>query len=131
MTTITRSGVFAGRKAYLKEPRIGSSLCVTDFLSVRDRRIAQVDESPRTHEIELEILRAARRRRHQGEILGPLERFAYSLISAAALTVVLVGIVSLGDSSRRAAGLAPSAQAVKEVLSAYTSQSDADQTRPN
>jgi hypothetical protein len=128
MTTITRSGVFAGRKAYLKEPRIGSSLCVTDFLSVRDRRITQVDES---HEIELAALRAASQRRNRGEVLGPLERFAYSLISAAALTVVLVGILSLGDSSRRAAGLGPSAQTANEVLSAYTSQIGADQTRPN
>jgi hypothetical protein len=127
MTTITRSGVFAGRKTYLKEPRIGSSLCVTDFLSVRDRRIAQVDES---REIELAVLRAASQRRNRGEVLGPLERFAYSLVSAAALTVVLVGIVSLGD-SRKSAGLDPSTQAAKEVLSAYTNQSVADQTRPN
>ena len=88
MTTITRSGVFEGRKAYLKEPRIGSSLCVTDFLSVRDRRIAQIDESPRARENELAMLRAASQRRNRAEVLGPLERFAYSLISAAALTVV-------------------------------------------
>jgi hypothetical protein len=127
MTTITRSGVFAGRKAYLKEPRIGSSLCVTDFLSVRDRRITQIDES---RDIELAVLRAASRRKNQGEVLGPLERFAYSLISAAALTVVLVGIVSLGD-SRKSAGFDPSAQTANQVLSGYTSQSDADQTRPN
>jgi hypothetical protein len=131
MTTITRSGVFEGRKAYLKEPRIGSSLCVTDFLSVRDRRIAQVDDSPRAREIELAMLRAASQRRNRAEVLGPLERFAYSLISAAALTVVLVGIVSLGDSSRKGAGFVPSAQAANEVLSAYTSQSDAVRTRPN
>jgi hypothetical protein len=129
MTTITRSGVFAGRKAYLKEPRIGSSLCVTDLLSTRDRGITRTDESPRAREIELAILRAASQRRNRAEVLGPLERFAYSLISAAALTVVLVGIVSLGDSSRRAAD--PSAQATNELISTHTSQSDADQTRPN
>src|SRR6202023_3241961 len=100
MTSVSRSGVFIGRKAHWKEPRVGSSLCVTDFLSTRGRRVAGAYDTNHQLDSEYEIIRrSAAERRRRAEILGPGERFAYSLISAAALTVVLMGILALGNSS--------------------------------
>ena len=135
MTSVSRSGVFVGRKAHWKEPRVGSSLCVTDFLSARGRRVAEADDNNHQLDVEFEILRrSAAERRRQTEILGPVERFAYSLISAAALTVVLMGVLALGNSSRQA-GVGQSIKFGHEIIStaAETSagESDARQTRPN
>jgi hypothetical protein len=135
MTSVSRSGVFIGRKAHWKEPRVGSSLCATDFLSTRGRRVAEADETNHQLDAEYEIIRrSAAERRHRAEILGPVERFAYSLISAAALTVVLMGILALGNSSRRA-GAGQSIQFGHEIIGTaaetYAGESDARQTRPN
>jgi hypothetical protein len=131
MTSVSRSGVFVGRKAHWKEPRVGSSLSVIDFLPARGRRTGADD----VHhlDIEFEVRRSAVARRRQAEVLGPIERFAYSLISAAALTVVLMGVVSLADS--RQTDLGRSNQVSNEFSRAadenFGGQSDADQTRPN
>jgi len=129
MTSVSRSGVFVGRKAYWKEPRVGSSLSVIDFLPARGRRADDVHHLG----IECEVRRAAVARRHQAEVLGPIERFAYSLISASALTVVLIGVLSLADS--RQTDLGRSNQLRTEFSRAadenFGGQSDADQTRPN
>jgi hypothetical protein len=134
MTSVSRSGVFVGRKAHWKEPRAGSSLCVPDFLPTRGRRAGEPDEDLHHLDIEFEIRRSAAARRNQAEVLGPIERFAYSLISAAALTVVLMGVLSLGESKQT--GLESSGQ-VRNAVSRvggdqnFGGQSDADQTRPN
>ena len=135
MTSVSRSGVFIGRKAHWKEPRVGSSLCVTDFLSTRGRRVPEADDNNHQLDIEFEIIRrSAAERRRQTETLGPVERFAYSLISASALTVVLMGIVALGNSSRQA-GVGQSIQFSHEIIGTaagtYAGESDARQTRPN
>ena len=132
MTSVSRSGVLVGRRAYWKEPRAGSSLCVTDFLPTRSRGVGEPADDLRLLDIEFEVRRAAARR-NKAEVLGPIERFVYSLISAAALTVVLMGVLSLGES--RQPGLESSGQ-VRNVLSQagdqnFGGQSDADQTRPN
>jgi hypothetical protein len=133
MTSVSRSGVLVGRRAYWKEPRAGSSLCVADFLPARGRRAGEPADGLRLLDIEFEIRRSAAARRNKAEVLGPIERFVYSLISAAALTVVLMGVLSLGES--RQTGLESSGQ-VRNVLSRsgdqnFGGQSDADQTRPN
>jgi hypothetical protein len=135
MTSVSRSGVFIGRKAYWKEPRVGSSLSITDFLSARGCRAAESDDHNHQLDIEFEIIRrSAAERRRQTETLGPVERFAYSLISASALTVVLMGIVALGNSSRQA-GVGQSIQFSHEIIGTaagtYAGESDARQTRPN
>jgi hypothetical protein len=134
MTSVSRSGIFLGRKAHWKEPRVGSSLCVADFLPTRGRRVAEPGDANHQLEIEFEIRRSAAERRHRAEILGPVERFAYSLISAAALTVVLMGVLSLGNSSRQA-GAGQSIQFGHEINGAaaqtYAGEFDARQTRPN
>jgi hypothetical protein len=132
MTSVSRSGVLVGRRAYWKEPRAGLSLCVTDFLPTRSRGVGEPADDLRLLDIEFEVRRAAARR-NKAEVLGPIERFVYSLISAAALTVVLMGVLSLGES--RQTGLERSGQ-VRNVLSRagdqnFGGQSDADQTRPN
>src|SRR5580704_4800304 len=44
-TATTRSGLFVGRKAHWKEPRVGSSLCVTDFVSRRDHRVTEPEKN--------------------------------------------------------------------------------------
>jgi len=133
MTSVSRSGVLVSRKAHWKEPRAGLSLCVTDFLPRRCRRTGEPAENIHQLDIEFEVRRAAAARRRETQVLGPIERFAYSLISAAALTVVLMGILSLGESKQT--GL----EGRGEVRNAYShagdqnfgGQSDADQTRPN
>ena len=133
MTSVSRSGVFVGRKAHWKEPRVGSSLCVTDFLPTRGRRSGEPAENVHRLDIEFEVRRAAAARRRQAEVLGPIERFVYSIISAAALTVVLMGVLSLGES--RQTGLESSRQVRNEFSRPagqnFGGQFDADQTRPN
>jgi hypothetical protein len=132
MTSVSRSGVFVGRKAHWKEPRAGSSLCVTDFLPTRGRRTGESADNLYPLEFECEIRRAAARR-NKAQVLGPIERFVYSLISAAALTVVLLGVLSLAESKQT--GLQGSAQVRNELSGTadqnFGGQSDADQTRPN
>ncbi|HYZ75640.1 MAG TPA: hypothetical protein VE641_21360 [Chthoniobacterales bacterium] len=133
MTSVSRSGVLVGRRAHWKEPRAGSSLRVTDFLPRRGRRAGEPGDNHHQLDIELEIRRAAAVRRHQAQVLGPIERFVYSLISAAALTVVLMGVLSLGESRQT------SSEGPGQVRNAFThtgdqnfdGQSDADETRPN
>ena len=133
MTSVSRSGIFVGRKVHWKEPRVGSSLCVADFLPARGRRSGEPADHIHQLDIEFEVRRAAAARRRQAEVLGPIERFVYSLISAAALTVVLIGVLSLRESKQT--GLGDSAQVRYEVSHAagsnFGEQSDADQTRPN
>jgi len=133
MTSVSRSGVLVSRKAHWKEPRAGSSLCVTDFLPKRGRRVGEPAENRHQLDIELEIRRAAAARRHQAEVLGPIERFVYSLISAAALTVVLMGVLSLAES--RQTDLEGPGQVRNAFSHAgdqnFGGQSDADETRPN
>jgi len=133
MTSVSRSGVFVGRKAHWKEPRAGSSLCVTDFLPRRGRGAGESADNLYSLDIEFEVRRAAAARRHRAEVLGPIERFVYSLISAAALTVVLIGVLSLGESKRT--GLEDSRQVRNEFIGTadqnFGGQSDADQARPN
>jgi hypothetical protein len=134
MTSVSRSGIFIGRKAHWKEPRVGSSLCVADFASTRGRRVADPDDNQHRLDIEFELRRSAAERRRQTETLGPLERFAYSLISAAALTVVLIGVLSLGQSPRQP-GAVQSDRFGQEIIGTanptYAGESDARQTRPN
>jgi hypothetical protein len=134
MTTICRSGLFVGRKAHWKEPRMGSSLCVTDFFSVRDRRVAQTEENIIQSEIEFEIRRAAVRRANSVKLLDPLEHFVYSLISAAALASLLMGFVCMADFARQS-----DSEAFGQVSHALTNsaeqggvgQTELVNTRPN
>jgi hypothetical protein len=81
--------------------------------------------------MEFEIRRSAAARRHQAQVLGPIERFVYSLISAAALTVVLMGILSLGESRQTGLEGQVRNEFSRTADQHFGGQSDADQTRPN
>jgi hypothetical protein len=132
MTSVSRSGVLVSRKAHWKEPRAGSSLCVTDFVPRRCRRAGEPAENLYPLDIEFEVRRAAAARRHQAQVLGPIERFVYSLISAAALTVVLMGVLSLAESQTGSEGPGQVRNAFSHSDDQnFGGKSDADQTRPN
>ena len=99
-TATTRSGLSVGRKAHWKEPRVGSSLCVTDFVSRRDRGVAEPEKN--ANQLDIEPGRAARWIRAK-ERLNPVEFFLYSLTSAAALSAVLIGFFCMADFARQSA----------------------------
>jgi hypothetical protein len=102
-TATTRSGLFVGRKAHWKEPRVGSSLCVTDFVSRRDHRVTEPEKNANQLDIEFETGRAAARWIRAMERFDPVELFLYSLTSAAALSAVLVGFLCMADCARQSA----------------------------
>ena len=133
MTTISRSGLFAGRKAYWKEPRVGSSLCVTDFLSTRSRRVAEWEEDAGRRDLALEIQRAAIQRRYAVRLLDPVEHLVYSLVSAAALAALLMGFFGMADFARHAESTpsAPTSRAFGASGQNFSSQFEQADTRPN
>jgi len=102
-TATTKSGLFVGRKAHWKEPRVGSSLCVTDFLPRRDRRVTEPEKNANQLDIEFEPGRAAARWIRAMERFDPVELFLYSLTSAAALSAVLMGFLCMADFARQSA----------------------------
>jgi len=102
-TATTRSGLFVGRKAHWKEPRVGSSLCVTDFVSSRDHRVTEPEKNANQLDIEFETGRAAARWIRAMERFDPVELFLYSLTSAAALSAVLMGFLCMADFARQSA----------------------------
>lgn len=75
-------------KTHRKEPRVGSSLCVTDFLSKRDHRVTEPEKN--ANQLDIEPGRAAARWIRAMERFDPVELFLYSLTSAAALSTVLI-----------------------------------------
>jgi hypothetical protein len=79
--------------AHWKEPRVGFSLCVTDFVSTRDRRVTEPEEN--TNQLDIETGRAAARWIRATERFDPVELFLYSLTSAAALSAVLMGFLCI------------------------------------
>ena len=99
--TTTGSGLFVGRKAHWKEPRVGSSLCVTDFVSRRDRRVTEPEKN--ANQLDIDTGRAAARWTRAMERFDPVELFLYSLTSAAALSAVLVGFLCMADFARQSA----------------------------
>jgi hypothetical protein len=99
--TTTGSGLFVGRKAHWKEPRVGSSLCVTDFVSRRDRRVTEPEKN--ANQLDIDTGRAAARWTRAMERFDPVELFLYSLTSAAALSAVLVGFLCMADCARQSA----------------------------
>jgi hypothetical protein len=102
-TATTRSGLFVGRDAHGKEPRVGSSLCVTDFVSRRDRRVTELEKNVNQLDIEFETGRAAARWIRAMERFDPVEVLLYSLTSAAALSAVLMGFLCMADFARQSA----------------------------
>jgi hypothetical protein len=102
-TATTGSGLFVGREAHWQEPRVGSSLCVTDFVSRRDRRVSEPEKDANQLDIEFETGRAPARWIRAIERFDPVELFLYSLTSAAALSAVLMGFLCMADFARESA----------------------------
>ena len=119
------------REMYLSEPRVGSSLSVTDFLTARRSKVEEEKGVDNQIEIELEILRA--RRRRSVHLFDPLEHFTYSLVSAAALAALLLGGAALLDYSRHE-GTGHSGLAIPSALRSnaqnYADQFQQGNTRP-
>jgi hypothetical protein len=105
-TATTRSGLFVGRNAHWKEPRVGSSLCVADFVSRHDRRVTEPEKNANQLGIEFETGRAAARRIRAIKRFDPVELLLYSLTSAAALSAALIGFLCMADFARQSASKA-------------------------
>ena len=95
MTTTLSSKV---RPAHLHEAPVTPSSYVIDFIPARDRLRTQIDEVSRQLEIEQEVRKAAAQRRRSTELYDPFEDWLYSLVPAAAIVGLLVGVLGLLDS---------------------------------
>jgi hypothetical protein len=93
MTTAFRPLPLADSEIYWKEPRVGSTLTIADFLPGRGRQRSNSGNPADEAEIEAEIRRAAEEGRRAVRLFDPLEHLAYSLLSAAALTALLLGVL--------------------------------------
>jgi hypothetical protein len=100
MTTTFRPVPLADSEIYWKEPRVGSSLTIADFLPGHDYRRNHAGRPADEVEIEAEIRRAAEEGRRSVRLFDPLENFVYSMISAAALTALLLGLLSSFEFAR-------------------------------
>ena len=86
------------RPAHLHEAPITPSSYVIDFVAARDRLRTEIDEVSRQLEIEQEVRKAAAQRKRSIELYDPVEDWLYSLIPAAAIVALLVGVLGLLDS---------------------------------
>jgi|GraSoi2013_100cm_1033763.scaffolds.fasta_scaffold128651_1 hypothetical protein len=98
MTTTCRTLSPNLRPAHLHEAPITPSSSVIDFVPVRDRWPEETDEVFRQLRIEQEVRKAAARRRRSIDLYDPLEDWLYSLVPAAAIVALLVGVLGLLDS---------------------------------
>lgn len=97
MTTTCRTLSPNVRPAHLHEAPITPSSSV-DFVPARDRWSEETDEVFRQLRIEQEVRKAAARRRRSIDLYDPLEDWLYSLVPAAAIVALLVGVLGLLDS---------------------------------
>jgi hypothetical protein len=86
------------RPAHLHEAPITLSSSVIDSVPARDRWSEETDEVFRQLRIEQEVRKAAARRRRSIDLYDPLEDWLYSLVPAAAIVALLVGVLGLLDS---------------------------------
>jgi hypothetical protein len=98
MTTTCRTLSSNVRPAHLHEAPITPSTSVIDFVPARDRWPEETDEVFRQLRIEQEVSKAAAQRRRSIYVYDPLEDWLYSLVPAAAIVALLVGVLGLLDS---------------------------------
>lgn len=99
MTTTCRALSSNVRPAHLHEaPGAGAPSRVTDFLPARDRWQQETDEASKLVQIEHEVRKAAALRKSSIDLYDPLEDWLYSLIPAAAIVALLIGVLGLLDS---------------------------------
>ena len=87
------------RPAHLHEAPMTPS-GIIDFVPEHNRLRKETTESIRQLEIEREVRKAAAQRRRSTELYDPLEDWLYSLVPAAAIVALLVGVLGLLDSQR-------------------------------
>jgi hypothetical protein len=95
MTTTLSSKV---RPAHLHEAPVTPSSYVIDFIPARDGLRTEIDEVSRQLEIEQEVRKAAAQRRRSTDLYDPFEDWLYSLVPAAAIVGLLIGVLGLLDS---------------------------------
>ena len=98
MTTTCRTLSPNVRPAHLHEAPITPSSSAIDFVPARDRWSEETDDVFRQLRIEQEVRKAAARRRRSIDLYDPLEDWLYSLVPAAAIVALLVGVLGLLDS---------------------------------
>jgi hypothetical protein len=98
MTAISRPPLENVRPAHLHEASGVSLPSVVDFALVRDRRREESDQAIRQFEIEQEIRKAAALRQRSVNLYDPLDDWLYSLVPAAAVIGLLIGVLGLLDS---------------------------------
>ncbi len=98
MTTTCRTLSSNVRPAHLHEAPITPSSSVIDFVPARDRWLEETDEVLRQLGIEQEVRKAAAQRRRSIDLYDPVEDWLYSLVPAAAIVALLVGVLGLLDS---------------------------------
>jgi hypothetical protein len=83
------------RPAHLHEAPITSSI---DFVPKHNRLRQETNGTLRQLEIEREVQRAAAKRRRSTDLYDPLDDWLNSLVPAAAIVALLVGVLGLLDS---------------------------------
>jgi hypothetical protein len=86
------------RPAHLHEAPVTPSSYVIDFIPARDGLRTEIDEVSRQFEIEQEVRKAAAQRRRSSDLYDPFEDWLYSLVPAAAIVGLLIGVLGLLDS---------------------------------
>jgi hypothetical protein len=85
------------RQAHLHEAPTVPPPYIVDFVPECDR--FEKEQSSSRFEIEKEIRKAAAQRRRSVQLYDPLEDWLYSLIPAAAIIALLLGVLGMLDSS--------------------------------
>jgi hypothetical protein len=106
MTTTCKPKTSNVRQAHLHEAPAIPPPYVVDFVPASDRLGER--ESARRFEIEQEIRKAAAKRRSSVQLYDPLEDWLYSLVPAAAIIALILGVLGMLD-SRSSSGPAMSA----------------------
>jgi hypothetical protein len=97
MTTTYQNLSSNARPAHLHEAPITPSR-VIDFVPKHDRLREETDQVLRQLEIEREVRKAAAQRRRSTDLYDPLEDWLNSLVPAAAIVALLLGVLGLLDS---------------------------------
>jgi hypothetical protein len=122
MTTTCSTLSAKVRPAHLHEAPTTPSSYVIDFAPVRDVSRTGIEVS-RLHEIEQEVRKAAAQRRRSTELYDPVEDWLYSLVPAAAIVGLLIGVLGLLDSKTPGTQTTADTKTLKTIEQSQWSQS--------
>jgi hypothetical protein len=98
MTTTCKTLSSSVRPAHLHEAPFTPSSYIIDLVPARDHSQTETYQAIRQLEIEQEIRRAVAQRKRSIELYDPFEDWLYSLVPAAAVVALLIGVLGLLDS---------------------------------